>query len=159
MALTDRASFTHLFRHFSPLQNMREVYRIGGLSYKSTRCWKYSLIRLGPRSVAGNDWLRLSPSVGLLRGQVWSSLGIRCQQQQLVNWTCRSNQIIPATDLASLSKGKDKWMGCHASRCSTRTERNQFTLYSERNNTDCCLKPAICEQGWLTVCCPLPTAH
>ena len=32
------------------------------------------------KSVAGNHWLRLSPSVALLRGQVWSSLGIRCQQ-------------------------------------------------------------------------------
>ena len=29
------------------------------------------------KSVAGNHWLRLSPSVTLLRGQVWSSL--RCQ--------------------------------------------------------------------------------
>ena len=37
------------------------------------------------KSVAGNHWLRLSPSVALLRGQVWSSLGIRCQQQQLVD--------------------------------------------------------------------------
>ena len=35
------------------------------------------------KSVAGNHWLRLSPTVALLRGQVWSSLGIRCQQQQL----------------------------------------------------------------------------
>ena len=53
------------------------------------------------KSVAGNHWLRLSPSVALQRGQVWSSLGIRCQQQQLVDWTCRSNRIFPATDLAS----------------------------------------------------------
>ena len=52
--------------------------------------------------MAGNHWLRLSPSVALLKGQVWSSLGIRCQQQQLVDWTCRSNRIFPATDLASL---------------------------------------------------------
>ena len=37
------------------------------------------------KSVAGNHWLRLSPSVALLRGQVWSSLGIRYQQQQLVD--------------------------------------------------------------------------
>ena len=37
------------------------------------------------KSVAENHWLRLSPSVALLRGQVWSSLGIRCQQQQLVD--------------------------------------------------------------------------
>ena len=37
------------------------------------------------KSVAGNHWLQLSPSVALLRGQVWSSLGIRCQQQQLVD--------------------------------------------------------------------------
>ena len=37
------------------------------------------------KSVAGNHWLRLSPSAALLRGQVWSSLGIRCQQQQLVD--------------------------------------------------------------------------
>ena len=51
-------------------------------------------------SVAGNHWLRLLPSVALL-GQVWRSLGIRCQQQQLVDWTCRSNRIFPATDLAS----------------------------------------------------------
>ena len=52
-------------------------------------------------SVVRNHWLRISPSVALLRGQVWSSLGIRCQQQQLVDWTCRSNRIFPATDLAS----------------------------------------------------------
>ena len=37
------------------------------------------------KSVAGNHWLRLSPSVALLRGQVWSSLGTRCQQQQRVD--------------------------------------------------------------------------
>ena len=37
------------------------------------------------KSVAGNHWLRSSASVALLRGQVWSSLGIRCQQQQLVD--------------------------------------------------------------------------
>ena len=37
------------------------------------------------KSVAGNHWLRLSPSVNLLRGRVWSRLGIRCQQQQLVD--------------------------------------------------------------------------
>ena len=37
------------------------------------------------KSVAGNHWLRLLPSVALLRGQVWSSLGISCQQQQLVD--------------------------------------------------------------------------
>ena len=37
------------------------------------------------KPVAGNHWLRMSPSVALLRGQVWSSLGIRCQQQQLVD--------------------------------------------------------------------------
>ena len=54
------------------------------------------------KSVAGNHWLRMSQSVALLRGRVWSSLGIRCQQQQLVDWTCRSNRIFPATDLASL---------------------------------------------------------
>ena len=29
------------------------------------------------KSVAGNHWFRLSPSVALLRWQVWSSLGIR----------------------------------------------------------------------------------
>ena len=54
------------------------------------------------KSVAGNHWLQMSPSVALLRGQVWSSLGIRCQQQQLVDWTCGNNQIFPATDWASL---------------------------------------------------------
>ena len=32
------------------------------------------------KSVAGTPWLRLSPSVALLRGRVWSSLGIRWQQ-------------------------------------------------------------------------------
>ena len=37
------------------------------------------------KSVAGNHWLRLSPTVALLRGQVWNSLDIRCQQQQLVD--------------------------------------------------------------------------
>ena len=37
------------------------------------------------KSVAGNHWLWLSPSVALLRGQVWSSFGIRCQHQQLVD--------------------------------------------------------------------------
>ena len=44
----------------------------------------------------------MSPSVALLRGQVWRSLGIRCQQHQLVDYTCGSNRIFPATDLASL---------------------------------------------------------
>ena len=37
------------------------------------------------KSEAGNHWLQLSPSLALLRGQVWSSLGIRCQQQHLVD--------------------------------------------------------------------------
>ena len=37
------------------------------------------------KSVAGKHWLRLLPSVALLRGQVWSTLGIRCQQPQLVD--------------------------------------------------------------------------
>ena len=53
------------------------------------------------KSAAGNHWLQLSPSVVLLRAQVCSSLGIRCQQQQPVDYTCRSNRIFPATDLAS----------------------------------------------------------
>ena len=74
------------------------------------------------KSVAGYHWLRLSPSVALLRGQVWSSLGIRCQQLQLVDRTCRSNQIFPATDLASLAAVfKDVTLhGCQQARARRR---------------------------------------
>ena len=50
--------------------------------------WHFSFVNMvsnEAKSVAGNHWLRLSPSVALLRGRVSSSLGIRCQQQQLVD--------------------------------------------------------------------------
>ena len=50
------------------------------LNWQSTKQWGNEA-----KSVAWNHWLRLSPSVALLRGQVWSSLGIRCQQLQLVD--------------------------------------------------------------------------
>ena len=36
----------------------------------------FSIASNEAKSVAGNHWMRLSPSVALLRGQAWSSLGI-----------------------------------------------------------------------------------
>ena len=79
---------------------------VGGIGMDGLGVWTEFLVKVTgneDKSIAENHWLRLTPSVALLRGQVRSSLGIRCQQQQLVDWTCRSNHIFPATDLASLS--------------------------------------------------------
>ena len=82
--------FVDIFLH-SPSQSQAEWKKKSTHFYDSKRpkshlwlCVSWNTLNEA-KSVAGNHWLRLSPSVALLRGQVWSSFGIRCQQQQLVD--------------------------------------------------------------------------
>ena len=61
---------------------------VGGIGMDGLGVWTEFLVKVTgneDKSIAENHWLRLTPSVALLRGQVRSSLGIRCQQQQLVD--------------------------------------------------------------------------
>ena len=91
--------------------NVRSQKRRGGNGAASVGSIRSLAVAAHSVKVQAN--LRLKEIMGSLtqkegkkegRANESSILGIRCQQQQLVDWTCRSNQIFPATDLASFFK-------------------------------------------------------